>query len=108
MLIKINVLQASGHLVRNEYGTRIIDANKIDEIRDAPHVQARDKDGNKVPDVDGKAQYEKKAVHLIRYMHGSNVSPVMYTVRGTVGEWRTRINAARIDGNALPEPAKDA
>ena len=95
MLMKITVLQASGHGVKNEYGPRVIDASKIDEVFPDPHVHKRDKDGNPVPDVDGERQYEPKAVRLIRYMHGSNVSPIIYYVRGTVTEWRDRINKKR-------------
>lgn len=108
MLIKINVLQASGHLVRNEYGVRVIDANKIDEIRFDAHIQARDKEGDPVPDVDGKRQYEPKAVHLIRHMGGS-ASPIMYTVRGTLKDWQEKINAARVTQVlSLDQPEPDA
>ena len=95
MLIKITVLQASGHHVKKDYGVRMIDASKIDEIFPDAHVQARDKDGNAVPDVGKERQYEKQAVRLIRYMHGSNVAPIIYFVRGTVTEWRDRINKKR-------------
>ena len=95
MLIKITVLQASGHNVKKDFGVRMIDASKIDEIFPDAHVQARDKDGEAVPDVDGERQYEPQAVRLIRYMHGSNVPPVIYFVRGTVTEWRDRINKKR-------------
>ena len=95
MLIKITVLEASGHLVSKNFGTRVIDATKIDEIRSDEHIQARDKDGNKVPDVDGQRQYEPKAVRLIRYLEGAGAGAVQYLVRGTVTEWRDRINKKR-------------
>lgn len=95
MLMKITVLQASGHLVNKDFGIRVIDASKIDEIRSDEHIQARDKDGNAVPDVDGKRQYEPKAVRLIRYLEGAGAGAVEYFVRGTVTEWRDRINKKR-------------
>lgn len=113
MLMRILVLQASGNFVRKDYGHRVIDVTEIDEILDAQHVQARDKDGEPVPDVEGERQYEPKAVHLVRYLHGSNVSPIYYTVRGTINQWRDTINKKRFQlvkslDQEEPEPATDS
>lgn len=107
MLIKILVLHASGQGVSSDYGYRVIDATKIDEVRSDEHVRALDKDGKPLPDVDGKAQYEPKAVHLIHYLHGAGAQPIRYSVRGTIGEWRKRLNAARftqVQSLDQPEP----
>ena len=113
MLMKITVLTASGHGVSSDFGPRVIDASTIHEVIAATHVQAVDKEGNKVPDVDGKTVYEKEAVRLVRYLEGAGAQPVQYIVRGTVTAWRDRINKKRFTqvqslDQPDPEPATDA
>ena len=113
MLIKINVLHATGHHVKKDYGVRVIDASKIDEILFDKHVQARDKNGEPVPDVGKERQYEPKACRLVRYLEGAGAQPIHYFVRGTLREWEEKINAARVTqvlslDQPDPEPATDA
>lgn len=116
MLIKILALHASGHGVHTDYGHRIIDAAKIDEIRDDPHVVALDDEGNELPKKEGKTQYEPEAVRLIRYVEAAGGNTIAYTVRGTITEWRDRLNKKRFtqvksldqpDPAPAPEPAGD-
>ena len=103
--LKILALHASGQGVPRDYGTRYIDAAKIDEIFPDEHISARDEEGELVK-IEGKIQYEPEAVRLIRYRN-SGQTPIEYSVRGTAAEWLEIINAARIAGNAVPVPGPE-